>query len=138
MNWRRRIRDGLESILQSAPGYQRIFSVSPLVTVPTTSGSRATNGHGGLLYYRAHLISVGHTSLQAPQDLVQHRLHEGYLPEVGNVDRDISRIELLHASVTGQSIIWLKELLKNAIPHELLTMIDLLVFFHYIFSAQLR
>ncbi|KAA0195968.1 Syndecan, partial [Fasciolopsis buskii] len=103
MNWRRRIRDGLESILQSAPGYQRIFSVSPLVTVPTTSGSRATNGHGGLLYYRAHLISVGHTSLQAPQDLVQHRLHEGYLPEVGNVDRDISRIELLHASVTDPS-----------------------------------
>uniref|UniRef100_A0A183ALV6 Thyroglobulin type-1 domain-containing protein n=1 Tax=Echinostoma caproni TaxID=27848 RepID=A0A183ALV6_9TREM len=103
MNWRRRIRDSLESILQSAIGYQRIFSVSPLVTIPTTTGNRATSGHGGLLYYRAHLISIGHTSLQAPQDLVQHRLHEGYLPEVGNVDRDISRIELTHASVTDPS-----------------------------------
>ncbi|THD22510.1 Syndecan [Fasciola hepatica] len=109
MNWRRRIRHSLESILQSTAGYQRILSVSPLVTVPTTSGSSTLNGHGGLLYYRAHLVSIGHTSLQAPQDLVQHRLHEGYLPEVGNVDRDISRIELMHASVIDPSslAIWI-------------------------------
>ncbi|CAL8104951.1 unnamed protein product [Calicophoron daubneyi] len=100
---RKRIHWGLESILRSAFGYQRITNVTQLVTVPMQQPHGSMNS--GIVYYRAQLISTGHVSVKAPQDLVQHRLHEGYLPEVGDVIPDISRVELVQTQVDDPAIL---------------------------------
>lgn len=91
---RTKILYGLEQLLQSVAGYQQVVNITQLIMVPKHPSMHATNlGH--ISYYQAELISVGHSSVQGPLDLIQHRLEEGHLPIIGTVDRDLSRVTLL-------------------------------------------
>lgn len=94
---RDRIRFGLEGILKSVGGFQRVINVKQLVTVAQHSPRDPLAG--GLIYYRAQVVSVGHSSVQDPQDLIRHRLHEGHIPSLGYVDPTVSRIDLLESDV---------------------------------------
>ncbi|OON23813.1 hypothetical protein X801_00271 [Opisthorchis viverrini] len=98
---RDRIRFGLEGILKSVGGFQRVINVKQLVTVAQHSPRDPLAG--GLIYYRAQVVSVGHSSVQDPQDLIRHRLHEGHIPSLGYVDPSVSRIDLLESDVEATS-----------------------------------
>ncbi|KAF7261490.1 hypothetical protein EG68_01154 [Paragonimus skrjabini miyazakii] len=122
LKMRARIRSGLEQIFKSTLGFQRIAHVRRLITVPKTpkpprvvtvstivAAVPETTSSVGIMYYRVQLVSTGHSSVDALQDLIQNRLHEGYLPEVGSVDPDVSRVELVQAKVDDPSALNMSE-----------------------------
>ncbi|KAF6775744.1 Syndecan [Paragonimus kellicotti] len=122
LKMRARVRSGLEQIFKSALGFQRIAHVRRLITVPKTpkpprvvtvstivAALPETTLSAGIMYYRVQLVSTGHSSVDALQDLIQNRLHEGYLPEVGSVDPDVSRVELVQAKVDDPSVLNMSE-----------------------------
>ncbi|KAA3678428.1 uncharacterized protein DEA37_0003575 [Paragonimus westermani] len=122
LKMRARIRSGLEQIFKSTLGFQRITHVRRLITVPKKSkpprvvtvstvvaAAPETTVSTGIMYYRIQLVSTGHSSVDALQDLIQNRLHEGYLPEVGSVDADVSKVELVQAKVVDPSALNMSE-----------------------------
>ncbi|CAH8834298.1 unnamed protein product [Trichobilharzia szidati] len=90
------IRNSLEGILHSAVGFQRVTNITRISTKPNTQD---LHGSSDYVYYQVELTSTGHSSLQSPQDLVENRLHEGFLSEVGAVDPSISYVKLIQSKI---------------------------------------
>ncbi|VDQ12795.1 unnamed protein product [Trichobilharzia regenti] len=93
------IRNSLEGILHSAVGFQRVTNITRISTEPNTQD---LHGSSDYVYYQVELTSTGHSSLQSPQDLVENRLHEGFLSEVGAVDPGISYVKLIQSKIPGK------------------------------------
>ncbi|CAH8446990.1 unnamed protein product [Dicrocoelium dendriticum] len=109
---RSRIKWSLEDIFKSATGHQFIANISQLITVHIRNATDSSSSipTSDMLFYRAYLVSVGHVSVNAPQNLIQNRLHEGYLHDVGSVDPDISRVDLVEAAVDPSSVTFSNDL----------------------------
>ncbi|CAH8466299.1 unnamed protein product [Heterobilharzia americana] len=90
------IRKSIEGILRSAVGFQRVTNITRVSNKPNTQDLFGTSD---FVYYQVELTSTGHSSLQAPQDLLEHRLHEGFLSDVGAVDPRMSYVKLIQPKI---------------------------------------
>ncbi|KAK4472917.1 hypothetical protein MN116_002719 [Schistosoma mekongi] len=91
-----RIQNSIEKILRSAVGFQRVTSVTRISAIPDSQNSHNSSE---FVYYQVELISTGHSSLKAPQDLLENRLHEGFLPDVGAVDPRTSSVKIIESKI---------------------------------------
>ncbi|CAI2725176.1 unnamed protein product [Schistosoma spindalis] len=90
------IKNSIERILRSAVGFQQVTSVTRISAIPDVQD---LHNSSEFAYYQVQLTSTGHSSLQAPQDLLENRLHEGFLSDVGAVDPRISYVKILEPKV---------------------------------------
>ncbi|TNN15162.1 Syndecan isoform 1 [Schistosoma japonicum] len=91
-----RIQNSIEKILHSAVGFQRVTSVTRIFVTPDTQNSHNSSE---FVYYQVELTSTGHSSLKAPQDLLENRLHEGFLSDVGAVDPRTSYVKIIESKI---------------------------------------
>ncbi|CAH8462679.1 unnamed protein product [Schistosoma turkestanicum] len=89
------IKNSIEKILRSAVGFQQVISVTRISAIPGVQPHNSSE----FAYYQVQLTSTGHSSLQAPQDLLGNRLHEGFLPDVGVVDPRISYVKIIEPKI---------------------------------------
>lgn len=92
------IKNSIERILRSAVGFQQVTSVTRISAIPDVQN---LHNSSEFAYYQVQLTSTGHSSLQAPQDLLENRLHEGFLSDVGAVDPRISYVKILEPKIPG-------------------------------------
>ncbi|CAH8484259.1 unnamed protein product [Schistosoma haematobium] len=90
------IKNSIERILRSAVGFQQVTSVTRISAIPDVQN---LHNSSEFAYYQVQLTSTGHSSLQAPQDLLENRLHEGFLSDVGPVDPRISYVKILEPKI---------------------------------------
>ncbi|CAH8485999.1 unnamed protein product [Schistosoma rodhaini] len=90
------IKNSIERILRSAVGFQQVTRVTRISAIPDVQN---LHNNSEFAYYQVQLTSTGHSSLQAPQDLLENRLHEGFLSDVGAVDPRISHVKVLEPKI---------------------------------------
>ncbi|VDO05510.1 unnamed protein product [Rodentolepis nana] len=95
--WESRITKALHDLCQASMGYQRVASIRRLPTANSVHQRiRATP-------FEVTLYSTGHLrTLSSLEELIKHRLDEGYLPGLGSLDPEASCVKRLEGSMPGK------------------------------------
>ncbi|VDL14142.1 unnamed protein product [Hymenolepis diminuta] len=93
--WESRITKALQDLCQASMGYQRVASIRRLPSSNTVHQSIPTMPFEVILYSTGHGRTLG-----SLEELIKHRLDEGYLPGLGSLDPEASCIKRLEESMS--------------------------------------
>nr|CDS33341.2 syndecan [Hymenolepis microstoma] len=93
--WESRITKALQDICQASMGYQRVASIRRLPSSNPIHQRIRTMPFEVILYSTGHL-----RTLSSLEELIKHRLDEGYLPGLGSLDPEASCVKLLEESMS--------------------------------------
>ncbi|KAM3185257.1 hypothetical protein ACTXT7_006723 [Hymenolepis weldensis] len=93
--WESRITKALQDLCQASMGYQRVDSIRRLPSSNTVHQSIPTMPFEVILYSTGHGRTLG-----SLEELIKHRLDEGYLPGLGSLDPEASCIKRLEESMS--------------------------------------